>query len=64
MTLVGSFMVLTGIILHSIARIMQECKSEMMTIGRASHEHHYSAGTRPEIINTAPVIRECVIKTS
>ena len=44
MTLVGSFMVLTGIILHSIARIMHECKSEMMTIGRASHEHRYSAG--------------------
>lgn len=33
LTLVGSFMALTGIILHSIARIIYECKSEMVTMG-------------------------------
>lgn len=36
LVLVGSFMALTGIILHSISRIMQECKSEMVTLGRVS----------------------------
>ncbi|NPV62182.1 MAG: glycosyltransferase family 2 protein [Methanotrichaceae archaeon] len=40
LTLVGSFMALTGIILHSISRIMYECKSEMVTLGRASHVHN------------------------
>lgn len=34
LTLVGSFMALTGIILHSISRIMYECKSEMVKMGR------------------------------
>ena len=37
LTLVGSFMALTGIILHSISRIMYECKSEMVNLGKASH---------------------------
>jgi len=32
LTLVGSFMALTGIILHSISRIIHECKSEMVTM--------------------------------
>ncbi len=34
LTLVGSFMALTGVILHSISRIMNECKSELVTLGR------------------------------
>lgn len=34
LTLVGSFLALTGVILHSIARIMQECKNELITLGR------------------------------
>ena len=44
LTLVGSFMALTGIILHSIARIMNECKSELVGMGRASYERSYGAG--------------------
>ncbi len=43
LTLVGSFMVLTGIILHSISRIMLECKNEFETIGRRSHANRYSS---------------------
>lgn len=43
LTLVGSFMALTGIILHSIARIMYECKSEMVTLGKASCVHEKTA---------------------
>lgn len=34
LTLVGSFLALTGVILHSISRIMQECKNELITLGR------------------------------
>ena len=44
LTLIGSFMALTGLILHSIARIMNECKSELVTLGRADRENGYSAG--------------------
>ena len=44
LTLVGSFMALTGVILHSISRIMNECKSELVTLGRSSHEKSYTAG--------------------
>ncbi|HQN30919.1 MAG TPA: hypothetical protein PKX20_07305 [Methanothrix soehngenii] len=44
LTLVGSFMVLTGVILHSISRIMYEFKNEMVTLGRVGHEHSYDAG--------------------
>lgn len=44
LTLIGSFMALTGVILHSISRIMHEFKSELVTLGRVSHEHGYSAG--------------------
>ena len=35
LTLVGSFMALTGVILHSIFRIMHEFRSELVTLGRA-----------------------------
>lgn len=38
LTLIGSFMALTGIILHSISRIMHECKNELITMGRESSE--------------------------
>ena len=44
LTLVGSFMALTGIILHSISRMMHELKNEMMIMGRASNEESYRAG--------------------
>ena len=44
LTLVGSFMALTGVILHSISRIMHEFKNEMVAMGRASSERSYSAG--------------------
>jgi glycosyltransferase involved in cell wall biosynthesis len=46
LTLVGSFMALTGVILHSISRIMNECKSELVTLGRSSHEKSYCEGKR------------------
>ncbi|MFZ3145018.1 hypothetical protein [Methanothrix sp.] len=42
LTLVGSFMALTGIILHSIARIMHEFKSEMVTLGKASNKESFT----------------------
>ncbi len=42
--LVGSFTALTGIILHSISRIMHELRNEMMIMGRASNEESYRAG--------------------
>ena len=44
LTLIGSFMALTGVILHSISRIMLEFKSELVTSGKASHEKSYGAG--------------------
>jgi len=44
LTLVGSFMALTGVILHSISRIMHEFKSELVMPGRESHELGYGAG--------------------
>ena len=43
LTLVGSFMALTGIILHSISRIMHERKNELETPERTSYEHSYNA---------------------
>ncbi len=44
LTLIGSFMALTGVILHSISRIMLEFKSELVTSGKANHEKSYVAG--------------------
>lgn len=43
LTLIGSFMALTGIILHSVARIMHECRSEFVNLGKASHVHRPTA---------------------
>jgi hypothetical protein len=34
LTLLGSFTVLAGVILHSISNIMQECKNELITLER------------------------------
>jgi glycosyltransferase involved in cell wall biosynthesis len=39
LTLIGSFMTLTGVILHSISRMMGECKNELVMMGRASREN-------------------------
>ena len=45
LTLVGSFMALTGIILHSISRILLECKSELVSErGKKSKSLRYSDG--------------------
>jgi glycosyltransferase involved in cell wall biosynthesis len=44
LTLIGSFMALTGVILHSISRIMLEFKKELVASGKASHEKSYGAG--------------------
>jgi hypothetical protein len=44
LTLIGSFMALTGVILHSISRIMLEFKSELVTSEKVSHEKSYRAG--------------------
>lgn len=46
LTLVGSFMALTGVILHSISRIMQECKTELVMMGKekTSRESRYCDG--------------------
>jgi len=46
LTLVGSFMALTGVILHSISRIMGECKNELVMMGRAGRENSYCEGKR------------------
>ena len=42
LTLVGSFMAMTGIILHSISKMMIEFKNEIEHIGRASNVHRHS----------------------
>ena len=45
LTLVGSFMALTGIILHSISRILLECKSELVgERGKKSNSLRYGDG--------------------
>lgn len=44
LTLVGSFMALTGIILHSISKMMNECKLEIEQIGRASNVRRRNTG--------------------
>jgi hypothetical protein len=44
LTLVGSFMAMTGIILHSISKMMNECKVEIKQIGRASNVHCHNTG--------------------
>jgi len=44
LTLVGSFMAMTGIILHSISKMMIEFKNEIEHIGRASNVHRHNTG--------------------
>jgi hypothetical protein len=46
LTLVGSFMALTGIILHSISRIVYECKSEIVNLGKARHAGRPAVGKK------------------
>ena len=44
LTLVGSFIAMTGIILHSISKMMIEFKNEIEQIGRASNVHCHNTG--------------------
>lgn len=44
LTLVGSFMALTGIILHTLSRLIHEAKGEFKEPGRTRNEHRNSAG--------------------
>lgn len=44
LTLVGSFIALTGIILHTMSRIMYEYKQESGIVGRRRHIHCYDTG--------------------
>jgi len=44
LTLVGSFTALTGIILHTISKMVNEYKVEMEQIRREGHVHWHSAG--------------------
>ena len=46
LTLVGSFMALVGIILHSISKMLNECKSEIERIGRAANVYSNSPGNK------------------
>lgn len=43
LTLLGCFMALTGIILHSISRLLSEAKKDIGSSGPTVHEHRYSA---------------------
>jgi 5-bromo-4-chloroindolyl phosphate hydrolysis protein len=44
LTLVGSFLAMTGIILHSISKMMNEFKVEIEQIKKASRVHGHNAG--------------------
>ena len=46
LTLVGSFMAMTGIILHSISKMMNECKLEIKQIRRASLVNRHNTGNK------------------
>jgi glycosyltransferase involved in cell wall biosynthesis len=46
MTLVGSFLAMTGIILHSISKMMIEFKNEIEQIRKANHVHGHNAGNK------------------
>ncbi len=46
LTLVGSFTALTGIILHSISKMVNEFKVEMELIRKEGHVHLHSAGNQ------------------
>jgi len=45
LTLVGAFRTITEIILHSISKMMNECKVEIEQIGRASNVYCHSTGS-------------------
>jgi glycosyltransferase involved in cell wall biosynthesis len=44
LTLVGSFLAMTGIILHSISKMMIEFKNEIEQIRKTNHVHGHNAG--------------------
>jgi len=44
LTLVGSFMALTGIILHSISKMMNQMQEQIEQIGRAGNVHRHNTG--------------------
>lgn len=44
LTLVGSFMALTGIMLHAMSRMIREAKGESKASGKTRYEHRYNAG--------------------
>jgi len=44
LTLVGSFLAMTGIILHSISKMMIEFKVEIDQIRKTNHVHGHNAG--------------------
>ena len=46
LTLVGSFLAMTGIILHSISKMMIEFKAEIDQIRRANHVHGHNTGNK------------------
>jgi hypothetical protein len=46
LTLLGSFMALVGIILHSISKMLNECKGEIERIGRAANVYSNSPGNK------------------
>jgi len=46
LTLVGSFAALTGIILHTISKMINECKIELELMRKEGHVHRHSAGNQ------------------
>lgn len=44
LTLIGSFTALTGIILHTLSRLIDEAKVEFKASEKARYEHRYSSG--------------------
>jgi len=46
LTLVGSFLAMTGIILHSISKMMNEFKNEIEQIRRARRLHGHNTGNK------------------
>lgn len=44
LTLIGAFMALTGIILHSISKMMNKMQEQIEQIGRANNVHSHNSG--------------------
>ena len=64
LTLVGSFMALTRIILHTISRIIykHECKSEIANLGKASHSGRGPAGRYSQIVLPTHIMESMKLK--